>query len=66
MLPNHLAGGTSRRRSYLKTDNDKFKEYLDDKLNPSFPVDVTQKRTVIKTKCDSFFQMTIWFVIRLC
>ncbi|KFK34004.1 hypothetical protein AALP_AA5G089200 [Arabis alpina] len=41
-------GGTSsRRRQYLKSDSHKFVEYLDDKLNPSFPVDVIKERTRI-------------------
>ncbi|XP_019082402.1 PREDICTED: B3 domain-containing protein REM22-like [Camelina sativa] len=36
-------GGTSRQR--LKTDSHKVDEYLDDELNPSFPVDMTQSRS---------------------
>ncbi|VVB04598.1 unnamed protein product [Arabis nemorensis] len=40
-------GGTSKRRWYLKTKSAKFIEYLDDKQNPCFPVDVNQKRTRI-------------------
>lgn len=39
----------------MNTDSHKFDEYLDNKLNPSFPVDMTQKRTVRKRNVIVFF-----------
>lgn len=68
LFPNNLTGDTSRRCWYLNTDSHKFDEYLDNKLNPSFPVDMTQKRTVRKRYVIVFFLLqmtTIWFAISL-
>lgn len=65
LFPNHWIGGTSRRRENLKTDSHKFYEHLGNKLNPSFPVDMTQSRTVKKTKCDkkNKFKMVLSFIM---
>ncbi|CAH8265991.1 unnamed protein product [Arabidopsis lyrata] len=47
-------GDTSRRCWYLNT----FDEYLDNKLNPSFPVDMTQKRTRIPAVLINDYNLT--------
>ncbi|CAA7036694.1 unnamed protein product [Microthlaspi erraticum] len=44
------AGGTRRRRSYLETESEEMEEYLDDKKNPHFPMDITMKRARIPAK----------------
>ncbi|KAG7627569.1 DNA-binding pseudobarrel domain superfamily [Arabidopsis thaliana x Arabidopsis arenosa] len=51
-------GGTSRRRAKLKTNSHKIHEHLDNKLNPSFPVDMTQNRTRIPSLLIKDYNLT--------
>ncbi|CAL9247388.1 unnamed protein product [Arabidopsis halleri] len=51
-------GGTSRRCAKLKTDSHKFYEHLDNKRNPSFPVDMTQSRTRIPSLLIKDYNLT--------